>query len=160
MIYVDYDPNLPAGTPGGPIGQFNVLMLSDKSGQQRMIYHSPEWIIANAYFISSGEQIAMRLLESNPTEVGSTRWIALNRDGSVVDLQPEYIGYDDVMAAPNGYLYIQASFDPDNTLTTVSHYVDGEAMVIFESDEAALRLLWASPTFPSEVLGEFPDFAP
>lgn len=160
LIYVDNDPNLPSGIPSGPIGNFNVLMQADKSGEIRMIYHSPEWIIASARFINNGQQIAMRLLESTPTEIASTRWIALNRDGSMVDLQPEYVGYDDVIAAPGGHIYIQNDFNPDNTFTRVTRYVDGEENVVFETNEAALRLLWAMPTELAEGLPEFPDFTP
>lgn len=89
LIWVDYDSGLPAGEPGGPMSPFNVVMTVDQNGEAHRLFHSPDWLILDARFIDSGQQIALQLLEPfdpDATTSQAVKWAALGRDGNLVEL--------------------------------------------------------------------------
>lgn len=166
--WVAINPDLPAGNPGGPMGAYNAVMLADESGQERMIYHSPEWIIADVTFINNGRQLAISLLESfdvdNPS-VQRSRWIALDRAGNVTELGT-FESFSEVAAAPDGYyiLWSQMSDDLNRLTMTLEYHTNGQATELWsiegENRGITWDLAWATPTETAGDLQPFQTFTP
>jgi hypothetical protein len=169
LVYPDNDPNLPVGTPMGPMGSFNVLRLVEGS-QTRTIYHTADWLIGEARFINHGRQLALWLLPSfNPDAPESnavgTRWIALDRAGGVTELLTTPY-YANLMPAPNGYAaltqnYTEGDFQRANfTLTLTSDGITSTLWQSGETGDATWELAWVTPTTVATDLAAFPTFTP
>lgn len=166
LIWIDDDPGLPAAEPMGPIGFYNVLLYADKSGEPpRLIYHSPDWTLADAKFINNGQQIAVLLLpgfDPNNPEMQPSKWVALDRAGTVTGLAT-VPNYAQLLAAPNGYVLLDFTFqnpaeyaNPLYTLrygtTTLWQNAPADPSVNWE-------LAWVTPSPMAEGLQPFPAFA-
>lgn len=168
LIWLKQDLNLPAGEPAGPVGRFNVLMLADKSGEERIIYHSPDWILLDAVFINNGREIAILIIPpfdpNNPNAVGSTKWIALDRTGATRDLDPEVL-FSQLAPAPEGHLYLDTVYRGDfNTdpLYSLTYYGPANFITLWENapgdGQPNWEIAWTVPTPVAEGLTPFPTF--
>jgi len=170
LIWINDDANLPAAVPMGPFGMFNVLMLADKSGQARMIYHSPDWTLADARFINDGQQIAILLLPGfdeslQPEEFPPSKWVVLDRAGAISDLYSS-IYYTQLEAAPGGYVVLDATYQTADNSTSLFtlQYNNGSAITqiwTFGTQDPSVywELAWSAPTATVEGLPPFPTFA-
>lgn len=170
MVYPDNDPSLPAGTPMGPTGTYNVLRIVD-GGEPRTIYHVPDWLIGSARFINHGQQIAMMLFPSfdpsasEGTPMGAIRWIALDRAGNVTELfETPY--YGEVMPAPDGYIALMQQYEDSDFQRgsyTLMQFANGDSRVLWDSGvsgDVTWELVWSAPTTMAEGLAAFPTFTP
>lgn len=165
FAYVQLDPALPVGDPGGPISAANIVRLMDKNGSVSTIFvGGADWLPLNTVFVNDGRDLAIMLLESfkfsdDPNVVQRNHWVLLNRDGSSSDIFLDD-DYATVMPVTGGYLLLAQDFQRDqpNTFPTFSltHASNG---VIWQSPPAdtwqSWELLWASPA-PQQT--ELPPF--
>jgi hypothetical protein len=166
LVWIELDQSLPAAEPGGPMPQANAVKLADKSGQERTIYRNSDWIIMQTQFIDNGRQLAINELEGfdpNRNPGGqSTRWLALDRGGTVSELAT-IAGYSDLAAAPDGYVLLWAS-DPSATPVLTLEYRSGrETTTLWRTQETGgitWSLLWAAPTPTADGLQAFPAVNP
>lgn len=161
LVWVDIDPNLPAGQSGGPIPSFNILVYVDEAGEKRVIYHDPAWVLTNARFINSGRQVAVQLLAPfNPDSMDaqSSRWVVLDRSGTVSDLVS--VGnYSEIAPTADGYLLLAVEFLGDNFSNPQSrllHYNDANAQELWKDPSSDWTLAWYPPIIPAEGLAPFP----
>lgn len=164
LVWIDVDPDLPAGVPGGPIPGFNVVKYTDSSGDVRMIYHDPAWILTNAEFIDNGRQVAVQLLapyDPESVELQSTRWIALDRSGAVTEL-PSGGTYSEIASAPDGFVLLGLDFAEDfsNPHTTLTYFMGESETVLWEDASDGWSLAWSLATAADEGLQAFPVVAP
>jgi hypothetical protein len=167
MVWTTKDEALPAGTPAGPVPDNNVVKIADNSGEERTIFHSPDWVVLNAKFIDGGEQVAIQLLSSfdpnaaDPGAINQTiKWIALDRAGNVTDLLSSN-GNPSVLAAPDGYVALnQQITDPNNGTSqyNLTYNGGGESQELWASQDpmAYWELAWATPITPTTDLQPFP----
>jgi hypothetical protein len=110
VIWLESDPSLPAGNPGGPMPSFNVLRLVDASGETRTIFQSPDWLPFDVKFVNGGQQILIAQLESfNPDNPAQprTRLLLLDRNGGISEVGM-FASFVDIEAAPDGYVLFWA----------------------------------------------------
>jgi hypothetical protein len=161
LVWAELDPSLPAAQPGGPVPQANVVKLADKSGEERVIYQNSDWVILGTEFIDNGRQLAIQELQaSDPNQpiAQSTRWIGLDRSGTVSELATTP-GFSELAAAPDGYVILWAS-DSSATPTLTLEYRSGrETTTLWQQQESGgitWTLLWAAPTPTADGLQPFP----
>ena len=162
VVWLDNDPTLPVGNPGGPIPASNVVRMRDAAGEVVTIYHSPDWILADTEFIEDGQRLALSLLEpfdeTNPSESNDLRWIALDRAGNVTELATT-TGFSQVASAPGGYVYLYASGPEVGNTMTLEYRVGAQVQTLFtgqsENSGAAWNLIWTTPGTP---VGGLPGF--
>lgn len=170
MVWLEYDANLPAGNPGGPIASFNVVKYLAPDGTESVIYTNTEWVIVNSMFVNDGQQVALMLLESFDPEaneeltIQNTQWILLNRDGTTTDLGT-YGTFTELTPAPTGLLmletkYTQEDFQPP-ILFTLQYYVAGGFIDLWtqqtDDEGASWQIAYVTP-FTTPV--DLPPFTP
>jgi hypothetical protein len=168
-VWLDYDPTLPVidvEGGGGPMGLFNVVKIIDKSGQERVIFHSPDALLGTPRFIDGGSQLSILLHRPvDPNMPFETTWIALDREGNVSELLA-YTEWqnDDIINAPGGYALFRRDIDAATTRSTFSlerHFsTNQEPSVLWNSDEGGWEMIWSSPAPLGGNLIPFPVFAP
>jgi hypothetical protein len=167
VIWTAKDESRAAAQPGGPVPDHNVVKLADKTGEERIIYYSPDWVVLNARFINNGQQIAIQLLSSFVGEgveyVQTIKWVALDRSGNTVDLVSS-IGNVQLEAAPNGYLTLdQRVADPSNGHTQfyLTQNINGQSNELWVSQTGLeyWELPWVTPMVASGDLQPFPAIA-
>lgn len=152
LMWADQDPSLPFGEPGGPMPANNVLMLADKSGGTKMIYHSPDWLLSDIEYIHDGKQVAIMLYPSfdpNAQAAGEGKWIALDRSGAVTDLETGIAGYAEVVAAAQGYAIMKTDAST-NTFSLIYHNLDtGETKELWNSGGVGnyWEIAWSVPVY-------------
>lgn len=167
LVWSSFDPNLPFSDPGGPIPSNNVVMLADKSGEQRMIYARGDAIIGDVEFINNGQQLAISFYapfnEANPNEATFTsQWYALDRNGVVREIATHTDLYMDIEPAPNGYITYSTFYSPD--YTSADHavtFIQGDQIfVLWEGSGQGWGLVWAPEVPFAGDLTPFPTFIP
>ncbi len=162
VIWVAHNATLPAAEPNGPLGFANVVMLGDSSGQERMIYHTADWTIIDARFIDGGQRIAILLFpQLTPnTEPGAepTRWITLDRSGTVSDLQVNMEFGGGLLAAPEGYIYMNMEGSPEAANFILEWYNNGQRRELWSAAGQAWELVYSAPTTTTPNLPAFPTF--
>ncbi len=162
VVWLDNDPTLPVGNPGGPVPASNVVRMRDTAGEVQTIFHSPDWILLDSEFIEDGQRLALSLLEpfdeSNPSDSNAVRWIALDRSGNVTELATN-TGYSQIVNAPGGYVYLYGSNPEVGNTVTLEYRVGGQTQTLFsgQSDNsgAAWSLIWTTPSTPVTGLPAF-----
>ncbi len=168
LIWVAADPNRPAGNPGGPMPSNNELKLADMDGKESIIYYSPDWVLTDAQFINGGQQIAIQEVssfdEGNPDQPQITKWIALDRSGTVSDLQ-NVTFYSSLTAAPQGYAVLDTQFLGENQTNpryTFDWHSNGGTTTLWSFDAPdfsySWELVWSAYTQPAPNLQPFPAF--
>lgn len=163
VTWLDVDPALPWGNPGGPVPPSNVVRMRDAAGELINLYHSPDWVLLDAEFIDNGRRLALSLLQpfdpNSPNDAGEIRWIALDRAGNVTELAAT-TGFSQVMNAPDGYLYLSADSPNVGATMTLEYRAGDQARTLFTgaSDDsgAAWNLIGAAPVAPAPNLPPFP----
>jgi hypothetical protein len=164
-VWTAIDPSLPAAEPDGPIGMFNVVIVADTSGEQRVIYHNAEWTPITAKFIDDGQRIAILLFPAyNPNQpVGAqpSKWVALDRAGNVTDLQTD-LEYSDIAYGPAGYAFLRTRLPQTEAelVRTSLEYHTGTNMTELWSAEGTTiwEIAWVGPIAALENLPPFPTF--
>lgn len=164
-IWTASNPNLPAAEPAGPVGFFNVVMISENGGEPRVIYHNAEWTLIAAKFINDGQQIAIlhfpRFDPNQALGAQPTKWVALDRSGAVTDLHTD-VEYSDIAAAPGGYVFLHASYpEPDNfekVRFALDYYRNGQMRELWASETPTWEIAWAAPVAAPAGLPPFPTF--
>jgi hypothetical protein len=162
LAWTELDATRAAADPGGPLPQANVIKLADKSGQERVIYASPDWVLLGTKFIDNGRLLAINELQGaapNSTPGSQpTRWTALDRSGTTSILATT-LGFSQLLAAPDGYVILWAS---DNSITpfmTLDDYNGGEKTTLWQqqgSGGITWSLIWAAPSATTDGLASFP----
>lgn len=164
-IWTALDPSLPAAQPDGPVGQFNVVMISDSSGQQRVIYHNAELTPITAKFIDDGQRIAILLFPAydpnQPVGAQPSKWIALDRAGNISDLQID-LEYSDVAYAPGGYAFLRTQLPQTEAAmvhTSLEYHAGSNMTELFSADGATIwEIAWVGPISALNDLPPFPTF--
>ena len=162
LVWTELDANTPAAQPGGPMPQANTVKLADKSGQERVIYAIPDWVLMETKFIDNGRQLAISELQAfdpNSTPGNqATRWIALDRSGNASELATT-LGFSQVAAAPDGYVILTASDNSAAPVLTLEYHTGRETTPLWQQQESSgssWSLLWAAPTATADGLQAFP----
>ncbi len=99
IAWIELNSDLPAGMPAGPMPQANVVKLGDKTGNPpRTIYYTGDDVIGDVQFIDGGQRLAIQLIPqfdgvNPPTQGVPIKWIALDRQGQVTDLEIQMDAY-------------------------------------------------------------------
>jgi hypothetical protein len=169
LSWVALDAKLPAVMPEGPIPQSNTVMIADKTGQARMIYHNGQFVVADTRFINDGQQLAIFLLPGfdlsqpqpeQPVQKPS-KWIALDRAGNLTELHST-LYFTFLRAAPGGYVMLDLSFkDKQQTQaqTQLKLTRGGLTSVLWTSDSQGWELAWAAPAPAAANLPPFPTLS-
>lgn len=167
LIWTAKDENRAAAMPGGPVPDNNVVKLADKTGAEHTIFYSPDWVVLNARFINSGQQIAIQLLsafdENNPDIIQSIKWVALDRAGNTVDLLSSS-GNLQLEAAPNGFVTLDQRLSAVNNGESqffLSYSTNGQSNQFWSSQTGFeyWELPWVTPMTPAVDLQPFPAVA-
>jgi len=162
VAWIANDPTLAAASPNGPIPPTNVVMLADKNGQARRIYHSPDWLIAGLHFVNSGRGLAVLLSSpfdpNQPDNPLFFKWALLDRSGAVSDIRDNMV-YADIGDAPDGYALFwedDAAGDPAQPVYHLA--LNGAEIWTLENVTAATswQLAW---TLPSATAPDLTPFA-
>lgn len=167
LVWLEQDESIPVADPGGPTPRMNIVKLAGQTGDERIIYANPEWVLIDTAFIDNGRQLAIGELEAFDPATGDfsnqhTRWMALNRDGSVSELASG-VGFSQILAAPDGYVLLSASsnnFPATQTLEYRSGREDTMLWQVQVENGAFWQLLWAAPTATADGLAAFPTVTP
>lgn len=139
MAWIAADASLPAGVPMGPMPSNNVVNVTDANGETRMVYYSPDWLLSSVVFMNGGERLMLQLFEpfdpNSADQTYDTRWIALDRQGSISEL---FSGatFIELKSAPGGYLAFYTTSQTLPATYQLEYYADGgiETLYTFESD--------------------------
>jgi hypothetical protein len=109
IVFSMLDETLPAAQPFGPMPLANTVKVADSTGEH-VIYQNSDFVIASTSFVNNGQSVLVQLFsgfdEQNPDEMNmSSRYVLVNRDGSVVELGQEFSGAVFVDAVPNGAVF-------------------------------------------------------
>jgi hypothetical protein len=169
LIWLTADPNRTAAEPGSPGPINNELKLADKSGQEHAIYYTPDWVLTDAKFINGGQQIAIQEVspfdQNHPDRPQVNKWVALDRAGSVSDLQTINT-YGTLVAAPQGYAILDAQYMGDNQTQprySLDWHSNGGTVTLWSLDAPDMsntwEIAWSAYTQSVPGLPEFPTFA-
>ncbi|MEO8396268.1 MAG: hypothetical protein ABI700_24970 [Chloroflexota bacterium] len=166
LVWTELDPTRAAAEPGGPLPQANTVKLADKSGQERVIYINPDWVILDTQFIDNGRQLAINELQgADPnSSLGSqpSRWIALDRSGTTSVLATT-LGFSQMLPAPDGYAILWASDNSVTPLMSLDYYSGREKTTLWQQQGnggVTWSLLWTSPTATADGLQPFTTVSP
>ncbi len=167
LIWVDQDETRPAANPGGPLPSNNVLRLADKSGEARTIFYSGDWVLVDSDFVNQGQQIAIQMISNfdmaNPEASQETKWMLLDRAGSLTEVPAVELLFGNIADAPDGYVFLSAQWqDNDSGIPAYSLKRVSSGVVTdlwsFASDDPSIswELAWAAPATPVNGLQPFP----
>lgn len=162
-VWTGIDDSRPAATPNGPIPPNNVVRLLDNnSGQQSVIFHTPDWQVFDATFIEGGQRIAVMLYTFDPqTNLPAVRWIALDRAGVQTTLI-ESAGNAQIEAAPAGFVTLAQEGQLDGVTIPqfkLSYTTGGQTTELWASDTSQMaywELAWVAPDTAAAGLPPFP----
>ena len=145
IIWVDWLQEFPAGQSTGPLGPFNVVMLTNEGmDEPAIIYYDAEWMPINSKFVAGGEKIAILLLESN-AEPAKTRWIVIDRVQNVEEIGA-FVAYSNLIGTNEGYAILETAYADENfspPLTTqLKHVLDVVASTIWVNEAANPMFNW------------------
>jgi len=158
LVWTELDQSRPAAQPDGPIPQANVIKLADKSGQERTIFTSPDWVLLSAKFIDNGRQLAINEVQG----VDQNRWIALDRSGTSSQLATTS-GFSQILSAPDGYVILWSSDNSANAVLTLDYYSGREKTTLWQQQASGginWTMLWSAPTATADGLAAFPMVNP
>lgn len=168
LVWLNFDSAAPAAEPGGPVPQANEVRLADKSGEERVIYASSDWVLLDTAFINNGRQLAIGELQafdvnSSPGSQ-TTRWMALDREGNVTELASA-LGFSQLATAPDGYVLFWASDTSATPLVKLDyHNGAGETTTLWQEQATGgivWSLVWTAETAaPQDALTPFPAVTP
>jgi hypothetical protein len=167
--FVDVDENLPPEPLGRLRGSYenNVVKVIDSTGNERTIFHTPDWRANSVRYIDDGARLAIHLIPPyEPTPVSpplQPKWIALDRTGEITELGD----IQSLVAAPGGYITWPFSYDPQTTGSTISmnftYHADGQSREFFTVEglgmASSLDLLWITPSIIPDDLSPFPTIS-
>jgi hypothetical protein len=165
LIWLELDPAIASGEPGGPLPVANVLRLADASGEARTIYVSPAWILLDSRFVSDGAYILLTLLEpfnpAAPETPQSLRLVLLGRDGVSVELGT-YPSFVQAMAAPGGYVILSASAADGSAPPVISYqyFVDGALVTQWDQVSDNFGVSWGIAWTPPVTVQAQAGFVP
>jgi hypothetical protein len=111
-IWLDIDPALPLGEPGGPLPQANVVRLRESGGEPRTIYATDaQWVLYGTRFVNGGQQVAVSMFAAfDPAsqEMGqASRLVLVSRNGTSA-VVGEYTSFMSAAAIPGGVAVLWA----------------------------------------------------
>jgi hypothetical protein len=160
IAYPYLNEDFPAAQPMGPVNLANEIRLSDANGT-RTIYRDTENVITNLRFVNGGRQLAVMLIPAgdpdSQMEPAPVRYILLNRDGSVENVNSASPYFVQIFGTSNGFGVLRIEprqndageyFNFHQVLT----YQNGELATVWEytppqvvNGQIWMELLWASP---------------
>jgi hypothetical protein len=159
--YPALDESLDAAQPGGPMPISNLVNVKTADAETQTVYTNSEELPASVRYINDGQSLAIQLLEgfdeTNPEYVQRVRWVALNRDGSVVELTEPIAASNIMVDAPGGYLYLTTIIgeSPQEVTTTLYYGTVGGEMTEVWSMSGIYDIAWVSPSAPADDLPPF-----
>lgn len=160
MIWVDYDPRFPRADPNG----FNVVMVRNAAGSANPIYHSADWVVLGAKFIEGGARIAINLMAPfDPSQplvtFQTTRWLALDRMGTLTDLVAPTAAYSELVPAPSGYMLLNFAYQDDDfsqPLISLQYHTNDQTTELWQTTEEYWNIVWTAPLpMPELIAGAF-----
>jgi hypothetical protein len=151
IVWNGNDPSRAAGELGGAISANNVVRVQDSQGFDRVIYHTPDWLLVDVRYIEDGARLALQELEPydaarSPEIPYATRWIALDRAGNETELQTTAV-YTQLRGVANGYVTLQAL--PSSTAGEITP----EYVLDFSAPNGTITTLWTQP--PQEAFSSW-----
>ena len=158
LVWIEADENLPAGNPGGPIPNFNVVRVADAAGNIQTVYHNTDFLPIQIKFIDGGQALAIQLLasiDSPTTDPGqqATKWVRLGRDGTLTDLRDTTGLYVQMMPFQDSYAFLVQT-----DLTSLEANQDGIMNILWQTNEGSWSILSAAPLNASDT--DFAEFVP
>lgn len=144
LVWVDQDPDLPAGEPFGPLPANNIVRYQPSDAEAITIFHDPEKIAVDVGFIDNGLALAIQLLEPVRTDIQPVQlidWVALDRDGNLTTVVDDFNGNVQVAAAPGGYLIFKQAYataEGEIPAVSIEYHSFGQSRMLWEttSDES------------------------
>jgi hypothetical protein len=162
----------PAAQPMGPVPLANEIRITDASGT-RTIYRDSENVVTNLRFVNGGRQIsAMLIPAADPNgqmEPMPARYILINRDGTVENLNSASTNFVQLFSTNNGFgvLKIEQQQLPENRFVNfhqILTYTNGNLVEVWEfmpevvppeTGQIYMELLWSSPLYAAPNLQPF-----
>lgn len=153
IAYPYHNPAFPAAQAMGPIPLANEIRLSDANGS-RTIYRDTEHVIASLSFVNGGRQLAVLFIPNanpdKPDEIAVNRYILINRDGSVENLNSASQYYAPIFPTNSGFGVLRIEQRTDaasgnfSNFHQVLRYENGELTVLWELDAGmnAMGQVW------------------
>lgn len=118
FVWTALDPNLPAGSAGGPALTNNVVKYRNKAGEVLTIFHSVDFLPVDVQFIDDGQAVAIHLIEAfagtDVSGIRQSKWVRLGREGGLRDLTDLFSGFSQIVPAPDGYIYLEQSYSDED----------------------------------------------
>jgi hypothetical protein len=166
LVWATQDANLPTSQGFGEMPNYNAVKVADKTGEEHTIFNSPDSLVLDVRFINGGQQVAIELFvppdPNQPTPFQTLKWVALDRNGGVVDLVSNGSGTVSVAPAPNGYVvFNQEIVDLTNGSShfSLTYNAGGQSQTLWDSQEQNVfwELAWVTPLV---VSGDIQPFKP
>jgi hypothetical protein len=161
LVWASNNPNFPAAEVM-MMQPYNILTVASKAGGQNTIFYSPTEAIIGAQYIDEGLNLAINL--AMPTETGLvTRWVSLNRDGSITNMNiSPFATLED---AAFGHVTYTITYGDPNTFANPSAVLiwsnRGVQNTLLQLNSNEWRLVWSKPSAPSPSgLAPFPAVTP
>jgi hypothetical protein len=138
----------------------NVIKYSDRTGVQRVIYHTDNSILGAVIFIDNGAQIAFSQYDANFNSLG---WRAMNREGGQTVLSIPANQYHNqwgatITGTPLGYLYLRT----EGALQSEIYVGNGSGAadtLLWSDNSQTWQFIGAEPLTGADF-GDFPVIAP
>jgi len=156
IAWVDRDPAFPEMFYQGFGAPANVIKYSDRSGVQRVIFHSDTTNLGSVIFIDNGAQLAFSQSDADFNSLG---WRALNRSGSQTVLSIPGTQYTsqyggNITGTPLGYLYLRTQDVPQAQIFVGNG--SGVADTLLWSDASLAWQMVGVEPLTGTGFGEFP----
>lgn len=156
LAWIEADENLPAGNPGGPIPNFNVVRVADDAGNIQTVYHNTDFLPIQIKFIDGGQALAIQLLasiDSATTDPGqqATKWVRLGRDGTLTDLRDTTGTYVQMMPFQDSYAFLVQT-----DLTSLEVNQGGNMNILWQTDAGSWSILGTAPLKTNDT--DFAEF--
>ena len=158
LIWADRDPAFTEVFYEGFGAPANVIKYSDKTGVQRVIFHTDNSLVSSALFIDNGAQVAFGQYDANFNPLG---WRAMNRSGQQTVLSiPGDTTYHsqwggNIIGTPLGYLYLRAQGTPQAEV-----YVGNGSDTLLWSNASLNWQLVGSEALEGTGFADFPAISP
>lgn len=158
QIALDTDAPLP--DTAMPLTPFNAVdVLQD--GAARTVFRSADSIVLDVQFIANGARLAIHLLQGD-REPQQSKWVVLDRDGTVRDLTPYAANvFVEVRPAPNGFVALRTTYPQDFTAApdvVLTFEGDGQPVTLWEGTGDFYNIVWNAP-HPYDTAPPFPPVA-
>ncbi|MFW5690935.1 MAG: hypothetical protein ACOCXZ_00425 [Chloroflexota bacterium] len=171
-VWLELDETLSAAETGSPVAPLNVVKYQTPGSEPETIYYTADWVLLDVQFADNGQAILVQMLEgatmtTDPGMVTSsvTRWVRLNRDGTVEEVA-QVDGFSQAAPAPDGFVLLQTlnvSEADQPTRTELFYYRDDtrETLWSIEQDDnraVTWSIAWQPPLTAEDDLPPFPAF--